>query len=117
MSYTWPATLPQLPSIKGWNEKPPELTIRTNMDAGPAKVRRRFTAGVRPQSFSLTMTTAQVAIFDDFFVTTLSGGADRFTWTNPRTSASVEFRFKSIPQYKPISGAYYEVSFELEQMP
>jgi hypothetical protein len=114
---TWPATLPQLPLIQGASEKPPETTIRTNMDAGPAKVRGRFSAGVRPWKMQLVLTTAQVAILDDFYVSTLSGGANRFTWVNPRTTSSAEFRFTAPPEYVPLGGGRYTVAMQLEQMP
>ena len=117
MSFTWPATLPQLPRNSGASEKAPDLAIRTNMDAGPAKVRRRFTAGVRPHTMKLILTTAQVVILDDFFVSTLSGGAAAFDWVSPRTGGSVEFRFKGPPEYRPLGVGKYEVGFELEELP
>lgn len=34
----WPVTLPQDVLIDGYDEKVPEMTLRTQMDAGPAKV-------------------------------------------------------------------------------
>ncbi len=43
---TWPATLPA-PALSSLRETPPDNLIRTQMDKGPAKVRRRTTANVR----------------------------------------------------------------------
>ena len=114
---TWPVTLPEIPLIAGASETAPDVVIRTQMDAGPAKIRRRFTAGVRKHQMKMILTTAQVAILDDFFVSTLSGGAVAFDWENPRTNVAAEFRFTGPPQYTPVSGSYYDVGFELEELP
>ena len=42
MPVTWPATLP-LPSVEGYGVNPGEAILRTEMEAGPARQRRRFT--------------------------------------------------------------------------
>lgn len=114
---SWPATLPQLPMASGFSESPPDTTVRTKMDAGPAKVRRRFTANVRPIKASFLMTTAQIADLDTFYVTTTVGGSASFTWIDPRTSSSKSFRFMAPPEYNLTSGDYWSVSLQLEQLP
>ena len=111
---SWPGTLPATPLLRGYAESPPDLTIRTQMDQGPAKIRRRFTAAPRPMRFAFNMTTAQIAILDTFYVTTLSGGALTFTFTNPRTAATDTYRFLSPPTYTPWSGSYWRVELDLE---
>jgi hypothetical protein len=113
---SFPSTLPN-PLIKGFRDTPPNLTIRTSMDQGPAKVRKRFTAGVRQVSVSFILTETQVATLETFFVTTTNGGADVFTMENPRTDATEDFRFKSPPTYSQLSYNAYNVTLELEQMP
>ena len=45
-SAVWPPSLPQGPRLEDLEETPPTLAIRTGMDVGPAKVRRRAVAGV-----------------------------------------------------------------------
>lgn len=113
---TWPATLPSSPLADGFNEQPPNLAIRTDMDAGPAKVRRRFTAGVRPMTVMFLLTKAQVATLDEFYTSTLSGGTIRFDWTHPRTGSAVEFRFTAPPEYRADSDLW-QVTMSLEIMP
>lgn len=113
---TFPASLPN-PLINGRKEAPPNLIIRTEMDQGPAKVRKRFTAGVRPLSVSFVLTEAQVSTLDTFFVTTTNGGADAFTMEDPRTDTNESFRFTEPPSYTPISYNAYDVKLELEQLP
>lgn len=114
---TWPASLPQNVLSDGYSEKPPNTLIRTKMDAGPDKVRRRHTAGVRPFTENVLMSTAQVATLDTFYVTTTNGGADQWTWKNQRTDTTANFRFVSEPIYTHRSGNYYNVQLNLEQLP
>lgn len=117
MPAAWPATLPQDVLIEGYAEAFPETRLRTPMDAGPAKMRRRFTAAVRPLKVSVPLTRDQVAALDTFFTTTLEGGALAFTWTHPRTLAAVTLRFVSAPQPVPDSGAWWRCALDLEVMP
>lgn len=48
----WPETLPQSPLLDGWRETPADNTVRTAMEAGPAKVRARGTAGAGKMSLT-----------------------------------------------------------------
>jgi hypothetical protein len=93
----WPSALPQrFLQDPGATEQPPDLMLETQMDAGPPKARRRYTAGYRMVSGSIVLTHAQRAILDDFYVTTLEGGALTFDWIHPITSQPATFRF--LPQ-------------------
>lgn len=114
---TWPGTLPQDPEIDGLVEQPPDTILRTQMDAGPAKVRRRFTAGVRPFRMKMLLTKTQVADLETFFVTTLKYGSESFDWHNPRTQASEEFRFVGPPAYNMLGPDTWMASFTVEQLP
>jgi len=114
---SWPSTLPALPLRSGFSESPPDTTIRTSMDAGPAKIRRRFTANVRPISVSYLLSSAQIGYLDTFYVTTTVGGSASFTMTDPRTNSSKSFRFVAPPEYSLSSGNYWNVNLKLEQMP
>lgn len=113
---TWPATLPY-PALNTLKESPPKNVLRTQMDKGPDKVRRRTTANVRPLSFTLKLTPAQVETLDTFFVTTTSSGADEFDYIHPRTGASVTARFVSEPDYAESEGVIYNCSISLEILP
>jgi len=93
------------------------------MDAGPAKVRRRFTSGPIPLTVSLIMTSTQLNAatpngFDAFYVTDCARGATEFTWTNPRTAGGVTMRFVGVPKYEPVgSSANWRVTFDVEILP
>lgn len=113
----WPVSLPQDVLIDGYDERPPDTTLRSTMDEGPAKVRRRFTAGVRVFSVTVALTRAQVETLDAFYRTDLQGGALRFDWTHPRTLAAVQFRFIAGPRYVPQSQTEWLTQLQLEILP
>ena len=117
---SWPGTLPADLLVEGYRERPPVTGLRFDPDAGPAIQRRRLTANVRPIAGVLSLTKAQVAIFDDFWVNTLANGSLEFDWTHPRAGASVTFRFVNTeaPEYAPAGGPdQYSVAVVLEIMP
>ncbi len=114
----WPATLPDTLSLEGLSDRLPSGAIRTQMDGGPVKQRRRFTAAVEPITGSLVLTAAQTEILDAFWLTTTKMGTLSFNWTHPRKLTAVEMRFvaTSPPQYTP-AGGLYSVTLELEVLP
>ncbi len=118
----WPSGLSTcIPLIAPLQETPPALTIRSQMDVGPAKVRPRVTSNVRMFTVGVWMTQAQLVTFDAFFVSTLAGGALTFEWKNPRTGNVADFRIVGVPTYSKFmprdNGRKSLVSFEMELMP
>lgn len=118
-SYSWlTQALPQKPQ-KGYSEAKGMLIMRTQTDAGPAKMRKR---GLSPDVLSLSfiMTDTQLNTLNTF-ITTISGTA-RFYFPHPRTNATVEARF--IPQndgqlytIQHVTQEYSTVQFQLEVLP
>ena len=86
VTYSWPPSLPQYPE-KGFSESGGVLTLRTPMDAGPAKMRRR---GKAPTNLNLTyfMTTAQVETLEDFVNNSIRG-VRRFNLMHPRKQGTL----------------------------
>lgn len=113
----WPATLPQQVLLDGHSEGVPDTAIRTQMDAGPAKLRQRTTTAVRPIAAALLLTSAQVTTLDTFYVSTLSGGTLDFDWEHPRTKAAATFRFTAPPTYVPLGNGIWRTALALELMP
>lgn len=113
----WPTGKRFTPVIGSLVEGPPSNTVRSTMDKGPAKVRRRTTANVRSLSFKLILSKADTAVFDTFFTTTTLSGSLEFNYTHPRTGAACEARFAQEPSYSERSGVVYEISVSLEILP
>lgn len=113
---TWPATLPA-PLLNSFREQPPENTIRSPMDKGPPKIRRITTANIRPISFSLALTPAQVEILDDFYTTETFSGSVEFYFDHPRTGETFSAVFAERPSYEEREGVDYLAAISLELLP
>lgn len=116
MATIWPTTLPQYVLEAGYQEGLEDQSVETQMDAGPAKIRRRFTTVTRRFSVMVQMTPEQGAIFETFYLTTLAGGTLPFDWVHPRTRAARTFRFRRPPPTVQVSGggAILRYSMNLE---
>lgn len=113
---SWPATMPQELLMSGYSESPPNVALRTSMDIGPAKLRRRSTSAVRPITGEQIITTSQLADFKLFYNTDLLGGTLRFSWTDPVTEVAAEMRFSEPPSWAPEEG-FYRLRMSLEILP
>lgn len=92
----WPASIPaSCWRADDFTQTPADVTLRTSMDAGPAKVRKRFTANVSPRGGSLLLTSDQAADLLAFYNT--YGGFTAFDWVDPVTGAYASMRFVSPP--------------------
>ena len=63
---TWPPTLP-LPTIEGYGVHPGEAVLRTEMEAGPARQRRRYTQVPSRISVRWMFRNDQMALFEAWY--------------------------------------------------
>lgn len=113
----WPTSLPALPLVENYGEAQADTTIRTEMETGPAKARRRTTAGVSQLSLSYILSRAEAVTLEEFFENDLAGGALQFSFPHPRKGETVGCRFRRAPALSPINGDYFRVGVELEVLP
>lgn len=67
MSITsWPTTLP-LPTVQGYGIRPGEAILRTEMETGPARQRKRFTQVPSRLSVRWLMQREQFALFEAWY--------------------------------------------------
>ena len=66
MTISWPKTLP-LPTIDGYGVHPGEAILRTEMEAGPARQRRRFTQVPSRISVRWLFRREQFALFEAWY--------------------------------------------------
>lgn len=114
---TWPGTIPQNPLLPAYKETGMPNVVRTEVDVGTPKIRRRYTKELRPLGWSFIMTTAQLDDFDTFFWTTLGGGALPFDHTDPRTALTTSYQFSGEPTYIPLSGTRWRVNTQVLKLP
>ena len=115
MTVFWPATLP-LPSIEGYGLHPGEAILRTEMEAGPARQRRRYTQVPSRISVRWTFRRDQFALFEAWYRWHAKEGGE---WFEIELLGGIgmsvhEARFTKPFDAKPRSGILWEVTSELE---
>ena len=99
----WPSSLPQegfLPQ----DDVRVDARLRTRMDAGREKVRRRYSATTRQITIPMRLTGTQRQTLDTFYNDTLKEGSLSFNWTDPVDDSAVSMRFLSPPRFRVILG-------------
>ena len=71
---TWPDILPK-PTFDGYGLEPMDAVLRTEMEAGPARQRRRFTHVPTRIAVRWRFSANQMAIFESWFVHKAEAGA------------------------------------------
>lgn len=117
MAETWPISLQSKLNEDSFGLNPGDTTIRSDMDVGPAKVRRRMTKATDTLTCSIDVTTGEYSTFMLFYDTTLNGGVNRFDFDHPITGVPTEFRFAGPPQIRSIGGGNFRVSMAWEILP
>lgn len=111
----WPDSLPQVLILDGLNAKKRSSVVRTKMDAGPAKQRRRYTVSHKDFKGSIVVTENQREILEDWYDNVLGGGVLRFVMKDPQTLLPGEFRFKEHYDEDSLDGKW-RITMELEKM-
>ncbi len=111
----WPAALPSGFLAEGFSKEPQSNVIRTSMDAGPKKARRRYTARAVKYSGRQIFDEAELAVFEQFYHTALADGVLRFNFADPVSGETAEFRFTEDYTVSTIDGLY-EVTLSLEKL-
>jgi len=85
------------------------------MDAGPKKARRRYTARAVDCAGRQIFDAAELAVFEQFYHTTLADGVLRFNFADPVTMETAEFRFTDDYTVSAVEGKF-EVTMNLERL-
>lgn len=114
-SIRWPASLPQMLRLEGLNAQRKSSVIRTQMDAGPVKVRQRYTVTTKEFTGTVLLTETQRKTLEEWYQNTLGSGVLRFEMIDPQTLQFAEFRFIEDYQETSVDG-YWEISMTLEKL-
>lgn len=118
MALEYPPLLPTLSVLRSFTATEADNVIRTQMDAGPAKVRRRSTAA--PLQWSMghpAFSKAQLRAFLQFFREDAAHGAMPFQMADPVMGGMMTCRFAGAPSWSPITTDEFTVSVSLEILP
>ena len=113
---TWPATLP-LPTVQGYGVQPGEAILRTEMEAGLARQRRRFTDVPTKVSVRWIMRRDQYAIFEGWYRWHAREGASWFAITLLGGLGLLEQEARFTRQFSSrllAGGTLWEITSELE---
>lgn len=113
----WPLSLPDWLRREGHSETEGDTVLRTQMEYGQDKVRKRFTKGIDSISSNMLLSKEQKPIFKEFFRTSLGGGALKFKFKDPYTQLDVVYRFSDMPVYTEIGGGWVNVTFNVQVIP
>ena len=93
--YRWPTSLPQKPLVDGYKRTLPNNLIRSSMDTGSDKVRKR--GRFKPQliNCSYVLTNAQRNELERFVKDDIAEGAICFNWPHPELNKLVRARLKA----------------------
>ena len=98
---------------ESFTEGLPNRVIKSNMDVGPAKKRRRTILASYIINFTTHIEMADVDEFRQFY---LDNDFGIFDFVHPRTNTVVKARFNNVPN--PIlNETFYNANVELEIMP
>ena len=117
MAVAYPIELPEAPQRNGFNQAQQSNTIRSSVDVGEAKVRRRYTLPIKNEKWVMLLNPTQLPIFESWFNTDLQSGVLRFSFADPLTDVTKDYRIKDMPAYAPYGTCgSYTVSFNVEQL-
>ena len=115
----WPNVniLPQEIFVNSFNQLAISNNIRTSIEAGVDKVRRRYTTPIVTMKGKMWLTHQEYLNLENFYNITLQGGVQRFNFKDPADQTRIyEYRFVSPPSYSALSSNYYEVSLNWERL-
>jgi hypothetical protein len=110
----WPGGIPAAPLLGSLAVQNDDNVLRFQSDVGTPIRRSRYTAQSQRHSFSLILSTAQLATFDYFYKTTLGNGVTSFDFNDPITGVSASFSFAEPYSVQSMAvNGYYVVSVSL----
>ena len=114
MAY-WPPQLP-IPQLAGYGLAPQPAFVRSDMDAGPARQRRRFTQAPTEITLQFHVTREQMAIFEAWYEHRIDSGAAWFDapMDNGQGITTIEARFVEPWQSQPLGKGLHTVSCKWE---
>lgn len=112
----WPSTLPNYVLSDGYRYQQKSMLLRTEMDRGPAKVRRRSTFEPTIHIVRWLMNATELSALETWFENNLDAGVAPFQMAHPITGTTKRFRFRGPYVVADKRAGNYEVSAQLEQL-
>ena len=117
MASAWPSTIQQAFNQGDFALTDEDNVIRSTVDIGKPKRRRRYTASRETFNGSFIVDATGYAVFKAFFDTTLAAGSLPFTHDHPITGTSADFEFLGPYSLSVKGGYYYQVTISFREVP
>lgn len=88
-------------------------SIRSKMDVGPDKIRRRTVIAIKEITFVIVVSLDDYEDFEEFY---LANDAFVFEFKHPRTGKILNARFKDVPKAV-LNETFYKINISLEIIP
>jgi hypothetical protein len=117
MAETWPPQLQQYLQRGTFSQTQQDTNIRTNVETGPVKQRRRFTQPMVEMACEIWVPNSLYLIFDQFYNITLLNGTGEFDFDDPITGVPTVWRFAAPFQTTLVGGLTYKIGMKWESLP
>lgn len=114
---TWPEELPQAFLADGFDEGEADNTLRDPFDTGPAALRARSTANVRPLAGRMAMSSAEWDALKAFYRDTTVRGTLAFGFPDPGGGGELLVRFTAAPRRAYAAIDHWVVALAFEVLP
>lgn len=102
--------------MENYAEKAAPVTVRSNVEEGPSKIRRRFTKRVVRGQVTMTMTITQRNDLDSFFAIDLNGGVLSFSFPHPWLGVTKDWTMVDAPDFSNVGALGVQATMVWELM-
>jgi len=117
MAEFWPAPLQQCLNQSGWQYNAEDTNVRTNVETGPKKVRRRYTRPDHLMQGIIWVHRDLYTLLDDLYTLTLQNGTLAFNFAHPITGVNSIWRFEETIKYSPLGGEQFQAKMIWREEP
>lgn len=116
---SWPSGLPQILLRDGFSETSPDNRLRSEVDVGPARLRRRASRAPSALQGQIAISREDLeTLLKPFIADDTAGGVLPFYFPSPADGSPLLCRFASeLPSWTYAVPGFVKVSLQLEVMP
>lgn len=100
-----------------WRGSVDDAIAEFRPEVGPPKTRRRTWLPSRSVSFTMMLTTAELAALEEFYEEDLKNGALTFSATDPQLASTQEYKFVSPPTHSDVGYDRWRIDMKLRRLP
>lgn len=115
MAISWPSTIPA--TLDTHQQSDVDVLLKTQTDAGPGKIRRKWTGVVTNVSGTSILTAEQALALIEFHRVDCKQGSLTFSFPDPMTKVLSVYRWDDVPKFTNLGPLAYQVTFQWKKVP